>query len=485
MKSKRTRAAFHYLVLASVLSFGLAGIALAQTGGTFSETGSMNVARYKHTATLLNDGRVLITGGVTNDSAYSTSSAELYDPATGIFSFTGSMSTGRAYHTATMLDSGKVLIVGGSAYCDPYPNGGLATAELYDPATGTFALTGSMGTDRSEPAAAILPNGNVLIISNYTSEIYDAASGTFAPTTGQMTTARYVGTLLTPLMTGKVLVTGGAWAADGTAEIYDPITDTFSDEGFLCVPRQSDMATLLDDGRVLIAGGWYGPPGAEVYDPVTGVFTPSYLSAYPRYLSKAELLGNGQVLIPGGVNAGWVAESLADIWDPVTGDITSTGSLMTARAWHTVTTLNNGRILVVGGFSGYLGEPYSHSSAEIYTPSFIPIAIDIKPGSYPNTFNQNEHGVIPVAILSDSDLDVRDINVESLLLQGLSVKMAGKSGKYLAHYEDIDNDGDEDLVVQFQDSDSWVVPGNDYAVLSGSLSNGIQIQGADTISIVP
>ena len=101
-----------------------------------------DVARYQHTATLLPNGKVLITGGLNGTSAFS--SAELYDPATGSFTLlTGTMATARSAHTATLLPNGKVLITGGW-------NGtaALSSAELYDPATGTFSATGSMATAR-------------------------------------------------------------------------------------------------------------------------------------------------------------------------------------------------------------------------------------------------------------------------------------------------------------------------------------------------
>lgn len=113
------------------------------------------------------------------------------------------------------------------------------------------------------------------------------------------------------------------------------------------------------------------------------------------------------------------------------------------------------------------------------------VAIDIKPGVYPNCFNQNERGVIPVAILGSADLDVTQINIESLALQGLAVNMAGKSNKYLAHYDYVDGDNYLDLIVQFQDSDLWIANGNDYATLTGELNDGTPIEGKDSICIVP
>jgi hypothetical protein len=113
------------------------------------------------------------------------------------------------------------------------------------------------------------------------------------------------------------------------------------------------------------------------------------------------------------------------------------------------------------------------------------VEIDIKPGESNNAFNPNTHGVLPVAIYGSQTLNVRDIVLDKLTLQGLNVKVAGKkSTNYLAHYEDLNKDGIEDLVVQFEDSNNWQNPGSDYARLTGKLINGIEIEGMDTINIV-
>ena len=122
---------------------------------------------------------------------------------------------------------------------------------------------------------------------------------------------------------------------------------------------------------------------------------------------------------------------------------------------------------------------------KISDPVPIPITIDIKPRSDSNCFNQDEKGVIPVAILGSADLDVTQINIESLALQGLSVKMAGKSNNYLAHYNYLNGDDYLDLIVQFQDSDGWIASGNGYAAVTGELNDSTPIEGKDTICIVP
>jgi hypothetical protein len=157
--------------------------------GTFSPTGSMTESRGSHVATLLPDGRVLITGGVQGNGSTSLASAELYDPKTGKFSPTGSMADARTWHAATLLADGRVLVTGGVhtglAYTAPF----LASAEIYDPKAGTFTETGSMTDGRIAHSATLLPDGHVLVAAGFdgtadvpTAELYDPKTGTFSPT---------------------------------------------------------------------------------------------------------------------------------------------------------------------------------------------------------------------------------------------------------------------------------------------------------------
>lgn len=111
------------------------------------------------------------------------------------------------------------------------------------------------------------------------------------------------------------------------------------------------------------------------------------------------------------------------------------------------------------------------------------VEIDIKPNSDPNCFNNNGNGVIPVAIFGTTTLDVNDIDADTVELEGMEVKAVGKSNKLLAHIEDSNGDGIDDLIVQIEDEDGVFEIGSTSATLTGSLLNGTQIQGTDDICI--
>jgi uncharacterized delta-60 repeat protein len=329
--------------------------------GTFSATGPLGTARYSHTATLLPSGKVLIAGGGNSSGGGQVASAELYDPAAGTFSATASLGAARDRHTATLLPNGKVLIAAGfdanagSVY--------LSSAELYDSAVGTFSATGSPSTTRQSHAAALLPNGSVLMAggSTLTSvELYNPASGTFSGT-GPLSVARTFPTA-TLLTNGKVLVVGGSDSGGSnnlnSAELYDPASGTFSPTGSLSTVRRWHTATLLPNGKVLIAGGVSpGSTSAELYDPVSGTFSAAGFLVTARSAHTATLLPNGKVLLAGGTGG-----TSAELYDPATGTFSATGPLVTPRSFHTATLLPNGKVFIAGGFGGV-------ASAVLYDPA--------------------------------------------------------------------------------------------------------------------
>ncbi len=278
--------------------------------GAFSAAIAMKVERHAHTATLLPNGTALVVGGI---SGFALSSAERYNPASGKFTLAGTLAVARYSHTATLLPTGKVLVVGGA-------DGSfdsmifISTAELYDPASGTFTATGSMNAVRLSHTATLLPSG-------------------------------------------KVLIAGGNSGLDASssAELYDPESGSFIATGIMTTTKMSHTATLLSNGKVLLAGGLSGlniSSSAELYDPERGVFVVAGAMGVIREGHTATLLPDGKVLLAGGV------DSSAELYDPVSGTFTPTGSMTTERRSHTATLLLNRKVLVAGGGGD--------SSAELY-----------------------------------------------------------------------------------------------------------------------
>lgn len=245
----------------------------------FTPTGNLVVERAGNTATLLADGRVLIAGGEDRQEN-AIASAEIYDPRTEKFSLTGSMTDPRGSHTATALKDGRVLLVGGGS--GHYPSQNIyRSAELFDPATGKFSSAGQMTVGRHKHAAILLRSGKVLIVGGsdnrdwhgeYASaEIFDPASGTFA-ITGAMSTARFkLPAAVALLSNGKVLVAGGG----PFAELYDEPTGTFTKvSGSLGAARFFASATLLSDGKALITGGYAESGGGLPATPAAWLYQP-------------------------------------------------------------------------------------------------------------------------------------------------------------------------------------------------------------------
>jgi hypothetical protein len=333
----------------------------------FKATGKMSTSRFAHTATLLNNGKVLVAGG-TDANGGTLATAELYDPTNGSFTLTGNMGAGRAHFVATLLPSGKVVVTGG---LDPAGNP-LATAEIYDPTTGTFSPTsGNMQFVHASHTATLLNTGKVLVAGwgNATAELFDPGTETFAQT-GSMATAR-VSHTATLLSSGKVLLTGGVQGTGATlkvlaeAELYDPTSGSFSPTlGILATARQWHTASLLPGGKVLVTGGLDSMGKAiitaEVFDPANQSFTTTGSMGTARAFHTATVLKDGTVLVTGG-DDGTSAQSTAELYNPATGAFSQTGGMASARQSHTATLLNDGTVLVTGGTNST-----ALANAEIY-----------------------------------------------------------------------------------------------------------------------
>jgi hypothetical protein len=383
------------------LTLGFAGPA-----GPWRPVPGLEGGRYSPTATLLKSGggtdTVLVVGGYRSDTEECQRGAQLYDSAANRFTPTGGLATGRNFHTATRLEDGRVLIAGGF-----HPRfGSLASAELYDPATGAFTPAGSLTIPRELLTATKLPDGRVLLIGGFnthsgrtlvTAELYDPKSGEFARAPGLMDVSRFGHDALWVPALKKVLVVGGkqhdintgrSWRALDGAELFDPETGRFAVLPPMRHKRDRPTLSLLPDGRVLVAGGkddesTEKPREAEIFDPArvggaSSPFLPGAALKQDRFAHQAVTLRDGRVLLMGGWSdslSGTTAS--AEIYDPVKTAFAPTSDRAGAAVPMTSSRLDaaavalpaENRALVVGGqrqdaTSG--NRPVSVNTAELY-----------------------------------------------------------------------------------------------------------------------
>ncbi len=329
-----------------------------QAHGAVVPIGTLTIQRAAHTAALLADGKVLIVGGCTLASCEldeAATTAEVFDPATSTFAPTGALAVQRVGHTATSLPDGRVLIAGG------WRKGALNdSVESYDPAIGVFSVVGKLVTARGGHTAVPLGDGHVLFVGGSgasgplaSAEVFDARSGIARPV-GDMATPR-AGPVAVRLADGRVLVLGGERGRNrvlASAEIFDPITNTFTRIGDMSLVRYKHAAIRLRDGRVLVVGGSDGADfrgryaSAELFDPTTGRFSPTGQMALQRFKlgDTLALLPDATVLVAGG-------GEYPEVYDPATGHfLPVVGTLGTAWSFATATALADGRVLIVGGY---------------------------------------------------------------------------------------------------------------------------------------
>jgi N-acetylneuraminic acid mutarotase len=305
------------------------------------------------TATLP-DGKLLVAEPIFQ-TAYT------FDPSTGAWSSAGRMQDLRSFFPLVTLPNGSVLAVGG--------NGGDQTswgtsAEVYTPTSGQWSATGSVNHGRAGEPAVLLPTGKVLVAGGMglagdvtSAELYDWRSESWAPTGSMLYDhGTYVGVLLAD---GRFLAIGGVNTTPiggvpvATTEIYDPSTGRWAGSGTLSVPRGFTTATVLQDGKVLVAGGITDHAGtptatAELYDPGSNTWSPTGSMHTARFYHAATLLPDGRVVVTGGSD-GHVALASSEIYDPRTGSWSPTESMPDGRLGHSTFTLPDGRVLVFGG----------------------------------------------------------------------------------------------------------------------------------------
>ena len=305
--------------------------------------------------------------------------------ATGSWRTVGSTAVGHESAGLALLGDGRVLVAGGHALTRGRKWVLIDSAELYDPKTENWQATGPLVEKRQGIwSLVVLKSGKVLLAGEHDTlsgaELYDPETGKWSAT-GKLATGRG-GHTATLLPDGKVLIAGGIdYSADGTpifasAELYDPDKGTWSATGSMTVSRFKHAAVRLGSGEVLVAGGTSTEPSndrplasAEIYNPVAGAWRTVGSMATGRELVKAILLPDGRVLAVGGSIGHfgkYKALASAEVYDPKTERWTSTGALLKARTQFTMTLLGDGRVLVAGG-----ARPYTSalSTAEIYDPT--------------------------------------------------------------------------------------------------------------------
>ncbi|WP_437893440.1 Kelch repeat-containing protein [Sorangium sp. So ce124] len=367
----------------------------ARVAPGWTSASGMLVPRAYHAATLLHDGRVLVAGGARSDKDPCTTAAELYDPATNTWSPAAPMRGGRCWPGAVLLEDGRVLVAGGhSRYERVEGDLGVGSAEIYDPATDTWALAAPMlaarTSDVMDQLVVLLPDGRVFVTAGIdeesrNAEIYDPDADAWtltSPMLGAITAGEFATVeSATLLLDGRVLVAGGGYDTSGdwqlAAEIYDPAADAWTAAAAANSGRTSLTATRLLDGKVLFVGTNgrvrdMQVNTADIYDPVSDTWTmeagPGGFEG-PLHLGggngghRASLLSDGRVIETGGSLADWfwcgtsacgsdygrIDFDMAQVYDPATSTWSWLPPMRLERSWHSSTRLLDGRVLVAGG----------------------------------------------------------------------------------------------------------------------------------------
>ncbi len=368
-----------------------------QGGGThpgqeptrFVATGSLTTGRTNHTATLLADGRVAVIGGEDYDYA-PLASIEVFDRATEIFTEASALVTPRTNHTATRLPSGLVLVVGGgrtNSIGGPAGEDVLGSVELFDPVAGSVQAAAALVTARSHHTATLLLDGRVLVVGGASdghvtspsfgdevgsAEIYDPADGAWHET-APLAAPRFLHTA-TILGDGRVLVAGGSNAAEDqivATEIFDPADETWSPGPPLAEARVFHAAAALPDGGALVVAGKLANikflATSERTSPAADAFTASAALPESRTGVGLSVLPSGRLLASAGLHGSTSGFNLLDdahVFDPAADTWSPIDGLATARVLHTSTALPTGEVLVIGG----LGSGAVLDSAELAVP---------------------------------------------------------------------------------------------------------------------
>ena len=371
----------------------LKGVDFGCERGAWSPTGPMIAGRMQHGQAVLKDGRVLIVGGASGKELTILNTAEIFDPATrSFFKVPAIMSEARrSIYTIVTMRDGRVLIAGGRNFDNPNAPGAKVhdSAEIFDPKTNTFTPTGSMNVPRNMFMAILLDDGRVLIagggnnaggarsMAYDTAELYDPATGTFKLLKSKMSVPRQYHNIV-KLLDGTVLVVGGSRGpglegANTKVDRFDPVTETFTFVGETHAPIGCNAcAAVLRDGRVILAGSYddttipaTSSNAADIYDPKTNSFIRTPGPTHAQIDSESVRLLDGTVLSPGGMNQKSQVSSCTSLFSPVCNVFVPADSLQFPRTPAYPVLLRDGRPMIIGGqTSGQL-----NTIAEIFTPS--------------------------------------------------------------------------------------------------------------------
>ncbi|MGW7171286.1 Kelch repeat-containing protein [Streptomyces xanthophaeus] len=354
---------------------------------------------------LLGEDGVLVVGGEDGRRLPTDASAVL-TPSTGVWTPGPPLGQARRLHTVTRLENGQVLVVGGVGSGPGVPPVGLASVELYDPGAGWIPV-GGLHQGRFSHSATALKDGRVLVAGGCTArdehslrtlrsaELYDPDSRRWTPVRAPMTDARF-GHPAVRFEDGRVLLVGGAlavgrgsYAALGHCELFHPGDATWTPTGTMATARKGHQATVLLDGGVLVTGGdmrgfrdddWaydpYSQWTVERYDPGSGSWSADADMPWGRSHHRAVRLSSGAVLVLGGADDSSLAVGFQNalLYDPGARAWSSEFPMAEGRWAPAAVALKDGRVLVVGGLthSGAAapvpGEDRVTATTETYTP---------------------------------------------------------------------------------------------------------------------
>jgi plastocyanin/N-acetylneuraminic acid mutarotase len=371
----------------------LQNLSPAPINNNWKSASPMNVGRSFGAVATLNNGSVLVAGGFAGAVANSSiASAELYNPSTNRWTLTAPMHLGRAGALAVTLNNGMVLVTGGLGNA-----GVLTSCELYNPSTNRWTMTGNMSQPRFDQQIVLLNSGKVFVVGgdfggaeNNVTETYDPTSGTW--TTDAPQPLLRADMVAVKLPNGNVLVAGGHTAKVETllSEIYDPVANNWTQTGSLNTPHGDAGGVLLKNGNVLIAGGYTTYNDAdntiqylytsELFNTTTNSWKMTGLMNYPRGELGLNIvrLNNGEVLVPGGNYQPERGQSSTELYNPTTGTWSLSGNMSVAHGEGAMSVLLvNGKALAFGGLlphtctycgSGVTGQDLASTGADLFTP---------------------------------------------------------------------------------------------------------------------